>query len=194
MVLLEPFVSTERICRWARRLRYQNCLSNCDAGGKVWMFWSNDLHFEQVISSDQMLAGCFSWGNYRVLASFIYASCCLIRRRELWVQLRPLDSVGNAWFVGGDFDIVRSNEEKLGGLITSSRAKHDFNSVNQDSCLIYVSFDGPKLSWCNGPQGTRRIWDWLDLVLVNQNFKEKFPSLAMSYLDRTFSDHCPMVI
>lgn len=69
-------------------------------------------------------------------------------------------------------------------------AKQEFN----DTGLIDTPFDGPKFSWCSGRQGIHRIWARLDRILVNQNFKNEFPSASMSYLDRTSLDHCPMVL
>lgn len=89
------------------------------------------------------------------------------KKKLLWDQLRALDTRGTAWFVGGYFNTIRYNEEKLCGILTSSTTKRDFNSVIQDPCLIEVPFDGPKLSWCNGRNGARRIWAQLDRVLVN---------------------------
>lgn len=73
-------------------------------------------------------------------------------------------------------------------------AKQEFNNFIHDTGLINIPFDGPKLSWCNGRQGIRRIWVQLDHILLDQNFKNKFPSASMSYLDRTSSEHCLMVL
>ncbi|XP_022893966.1 uncharacterized protein LOC111408437 [Olea europaea var. sylvestris] len=192
--ILEPFVSLEKIGRWARNLRFENFCTNMDYGGKMWLFWSSDIEFDQIQVSSQILSGWFSRDGVRVLGSFVYANVLQVHRRELSDQLRDLDCGGDALFVGGDFNIVRSDEEHVGGLLPSTSGKFEFNKAIHDVGLMDIPFDGPKLSWGNGKQGLHRIWARLDRILVNQPFKNQFQEVSLSYLDRTSSDHCPMVL
>lgn len=169
-------------------------MSDVSIGGKIWLFWANDVTIEQVILSDQIISGWLSWEGIRICTSFVYASCYLQRRRELWDLIHNVDCDADPWLIGSDFNAIRTNDEKIGGIIPPSRVKHDFNTVIHDSDLLEVPFDGPKFSWYNGRQGLRRIWACLDRILVNQNFKDKFPLVSMSYLDRASSYHYTMII
>lgn len=109
-------MSVDRIACWAGSLRFSHYASNVAEGAKIWMFWNNELSFSLTSSSDQMISGWFSLGNVQVLTSFVYASCFQRRRRKLWEQLRLIVSERYGWLVGGDFNTVRSNDEKHGGV------------------------------------------------------------------------------
>lgn len=47
--------------------------------------------------------------------STIYGKCSKLERRELWQCLDSVAPVHEAWLIGGDFNIVRSLNERLGG-------------------------------------------------------------------------------
>lgn len=113
----------------------------------------------------------------------MYASCCQRRKGELWDQLKRLDSGNFGQLVGGDFNIVRSNGEKIGRLFASSLAVWEFNNFIHEAGMFDIPSTGSKLSWCNGRQGTRRIWARLDRILITQNFNTQCPSSSISYLD-----------
>lgn len=114
--------------------------------------------------------------------------------RELWEYLCALDEGVWLCFVGGDFNIIRCDEEKVGGLLSASRAKEDFNTCIHDCGLIELPFGGQKFSCHNGRLEGRRIWVRLDRILVNSLFLNVLQDARMKYLPRTSSDHCPMLI
>ncbi|KAG6730863.1 hypothetical protein I3842_01G100500 [Carya illinoinensis] len=142
----------------------------------------------------QALSGWFSIGNSRVLTTFIYASCFQEHRWVLWSYLQDLDGGDNIpWFLGGDFNIIRPEGEKIGGVCHSSRGRDEFNRCIQDCSLVDLPYSGNRFSWCNGRLGGGRIWARLDRVLVNTGFLSSFPNSCLMYLPRTSSDHCPMI-
>ncbi|XP_042974693.1 uncharacterized protein LOC122306327 [Carya illinoinensis] len=163
-------------------------------GGKVWLFWANGIEFQLHSVMAQALSGWFSIGNSRVLTTFIYASCFQEQRRVLWSYLQDLDGGANIpWFLGGDFNIIRSEGEKIGGVCQSSRGRDEFNRCIQDCSLVDLPYSSNRFSWCNGRLGGGRIWARLDRVLVNTGFLSRFPNSCLMYLPRTSSDHCPMI-
>ncbi|XP_042964616.1 uncharacterized protein LOC122298830 [Carya illinoinensis] len=114
--ILEPFLSVNKCAHWARWLRLPNFCNHVEVGGKVWLFWADGIEFQLHSVMAQALSGWFSLGNSRVLATFIYASCFQEQRRVLWSYLQDLDGGDNIpWFLGGDFNIIRSEGEKIGG-------------------------------------------------------------------------------
>ncbi|KAF5450310.1 hypothetical protein F2P56_030673 [Juglans regia] len=144
--------------------------------------------------SDQALAGWFVCGNVRVLAVFVYASCFRRKRLELWDFLRALDAGTCPFFVGDDVNIVRNNDEKVGGLLRPYRPELEFNHCIHDCGLIDIPSDGNKFSWRNGRQGGRHIWAKLDCILVSSSFLNSFGEARMEFLLWTSSDHCPMLL
>lgn len=156
-----------------------NFVNNAEVGGKVWLFWDDSLDFEFISMTDQVLSGWFVFGNVKVLVSNVYASCFQRKRRELWEYLCDLDADGGPLFVGGDFNIVRSDEEKVGGFLRAPRAREDFNLCIQDCGLIEIPSGGNKFSWCNGRIEGQRIWARLDRVLVNSLFLNTFGDARM---------------
>ncbi|XP_042972861.1 uncharacterized protein LOC122304669 [Carya illinoinensis] len=194
VAILEPFLSVNKCAHWARWLRLPNFCNNVEAGGKVWLFWADGIEFQLHSVMTQALSGWFSLGNSRVLATFIYASCFQEQRRVLWSYLQDLDGGDNIpCFLGGDFNIIWSEGEKIGGVCQSSRGRDEFNRCIQDCSLVDLPFSGNRFSWCNGRLGGGRIWARLDRVLVNTGFLSSFPNNCLTYLPRTSSDHCPMV-
>lgn len=98
------------------------------------------------------------------------------------------------WLIGWDFNIIRNESEKVGGLLQASWAKADFNGCIHDCALLDLPFKGNRLSWCNGRLGGRRIWARSDRVLVNMQFLNLFGDANISYLPKTSSDHSPMLM
>ncbi|XP_041004039.1 uncharacterized protein LOC121249397 [Juglans microcarpa x Juglans regia] len=70
----------------------------------------------------------------------------------------------------------------------------DFNRLIHEGGLIDLNSHGSKFSWCNGQRGLARAWAKLDRVLLDANLMSTFPNTTCSYLQRTTSDHCPMII
>ncbi|XP_035545915.1 uncharacterized protein LOC118348412 [Juglans regia] len=94
----------------------------------------------------------------------------------------------------GDFNIIRSDDEKVSGIFRASLAKVEFNSAIQEYGLIDLPWAGQRLSWCNGRLGSRRVWARLDRVLVNVELMNLFEGGRVEYLSRTTSDLCPMLV
>ncbi|XP_042972959.1 uncharacterized protein LOC122304761 [Carya illinoinensis] len=172
---------------------FTSFVNNSDVGGKIWLFWADDLEFEMSSCSDQAISGWFSYGSARILCSFVYASCFREKRVELWDYLRLQDPHGFPWLIGGDFNIIRADAEKIGGVFKAPRAKADFNRWINDCALIDPPRKGNQLSWCNGRIGGRRIWARLDRILVNLQFINLFEGSSYRYLPRSSSDHAPML-
>lgn len=75
VALLEPFLVANKCRRWARWMHRPNFINDADVGGKIWLFWNDELEFGCVAMSDQALSGWFVCGNVRVLVTTVYASC-----------------------------------------------------------------------------------------------------------------------
>ncbi|XP_042964506.1 uncharacterized protein LOC122298703 [Carya illinoinensis] len=172
---------------------FPSFVNNAEVGGKIWLFWASEVDFQLTACSDQAISGWFVFGSTRIFSSFVYASCFREKRVELWDYLRVQDPQGQPWFIGGDFNIIRTDSEKIGGLFKAPRGKAEFNDLINVCALIEPPSCGNILSWCNGRNGGRRIWARLDRILVNMQFINLFEGSNYSYLPRSSSDHAPML-
>lgn len=53
----------------------------------------------------------------RFCATLVYAKCDDQLRLEIWEDLYSIaDDINSPWLIGGDFNVVLNEEEKIGGL------------------------------------------------------------------------------
>uniref|UniRef100_A0A803PLN3 Reverse transcriptase domain-containing protein n=1 Tax=Cannabis sativa TaxID=3483 RepID=A0A803PLN3_CANSA len=98
-----------------------------------------------------------------------------------------------AWVVGGDFNEILSQKEKMGGPPKPAYLIQKFRKA-LDSChLRDMGFEGSEHTWCNGRK-QNLIFERLDRVCGNPDWFVMFPCAKVSHLDRTNSDHCPLLL
>ncbi|GAA0144868.1 hypothetical protein LIER_05197 [Lithospermum erythrorhizon] len=93
------------------------------------------------------------------------------------------------WVVMGDFNVVKGHSEQIGGKSLNNRALEDFNDCLLNCRLEDAGYIGSTLSWTNG-----RIAKRLDRVLHNQEFGDHFPHIIVKQLEKTISDHAPLLV
>lgn len=101
--------------------------------------------------------------NTQVLyGSFVYAKCTATERRQLW---KALDNFGGnlkeLCFVAGDFNMVKTEEERL-GCHSSRGSTMDFNNFMLRAGLIDAGYNGNKYTWCRREHGLDVKWARLD--------------------------------
>lgn len=91
--------------------------------------------------------------------------------------------------MGGDFNVIISEEEKLGGLpVTVSKIK-DFKRYINMCNLKDPSFKCSKFTWWNGRTDEDCIIKRLDKILCNERLYELFPILEVEHLFKSGSNH-----
>ncbi|KAE8687175.1 hypothetical protein F3Y22_tig00111022pilonHSYRG00184 [Hibiscus syriacus] len=88
--------------------------------------------------------------------------------------------------LGGDFNVVMSQDEKMGGavnLVTMFAFKDFMSKAN----LLDLPLVGGRFTWCNN----RDIptYEKLDRFLVDQRFLSLYPMITQRLLERSVSDH-----
>ncbi|XP_040991189.1 uncharacterized protein LOC121238375 [Juglans microcarpa x Juglans regia] len=194
VVLAEPFLRDELLDDVKRVLGFDYGLSNGAWDGKLWIFWMNDVDVSMVSCGTQQITVLVSNGSMKCKASFVYAKCTYVQRRELWADLEKESNGTEPWLITGDFNIIVSDEERQGGRPRPLVAMEEFNFWIHSCGLLELKYLGKRFSWCNGHVGRDRSWARLDRSLVVQNFVQAFPDSFMRYLPRTSSDHALMVI
>ncbi|XP_022880947.1 uncharacterized protein LOC111398252 [Olea europaea var. sylvestris] len=146
-----------------------------------------------VAVTDQFIAVDMNWDGKVVRLIFIYTKCDYILRRELLLSLGQLMSSSFPVIFVGDYNIVKNEEERAGGLPVTRVAKNDFIQFIDSHGLYDLPFLGSKFTWfsnCNGSM----IWERLDRALTNHACLDQFPNSIVNHLERSHSDHAPLLI
>ncbi|KAL7202408.1 hypothetical protein ACSBR1_033976 [Camellia fascicularis] len=95
---------------------------------------------------------------------------------------------GIPWCVGGNFNVVRSLEEKLGAtpLVASIQA---FSSLIDDLALVDLPLQGGAYTWSGGG-----VMSCLDKFLVKGEWEEHFSQMTQIRLSCPVSDHWPVLL
>lgn len=83
------------------------------------------------------------------IISSIYARCNNGKRLELWEKLEDIDDNNTPWIIGGEFDVILNEEEKMGGLDFSQNKVVDFGQFISKCALSELRFVGSSYIWWN---------------------------------------------
>ncbi|KAA3479433.1 Retrovirus-related Pol polyprotein LINE-1 [Gossypium australe] len=87
----------------------------------------------------------------------------------------------------GDFNVILSSNEKIGGLLAGKRCPHFGNFVDLAN-LHDLGFRGPPFTWHRG-----NLFERLDHALGNEVWVNYFPNSLTTHLPRIKSDHRPLL-
>ncbi|XP_070038372.1 uncharacterized protein [Nicotiana tomentosiformis] len=127
--------------------------------------------------------------------TFVYAKCSSLDRLELCNNLYYLAAnMELPWVVGGDFNVVLHEEEKIGGLLVYLPEIEDFAFCINSSGLFDTGYKGSPFTLWNERSDVECIFKRLDRILANQPFQTLFPNIEVEHLIRTGSDHAPLLM
>ncbi|XP_071727017.1 uncharacterized protein [Rutidosis leptorrhynchoides] len=114
------------------------------------------------------------------------------KKETLWDSLSNLLSGKDdeIWVLGGDFNEVRNQDERLNCEFIEYRARH-FNSFISANGLIDIPLGG-RLFTQVSDDGIK--FSKLDRFLVSEKAIVVWDNLSAKALERTNSDHCPIVL
>ncbi|GKA08346.1 putative RNA-directed DNA polymerase [Tanacetum coccineum] len=121
----------------------------------------------------------------------VYAPQASHLKECLWSSIATLiNSVNATWVVFGDFNVVRSQDERSGCYFDSSEAGV-FNDFISRTGLFDLPLGGRRFTRFDkdGRKASK-----LDRFLVSSNFFDVWNDASVSVLCRSFSDHCPLLI
>ncbi|KAH0692908.1 hypothetical protein KY290_021060 [Solanum tuberosum] len=76
----------------------------------------NNIYKEADLSPQMMTRGNKRKGK-KILVTLVYAKCTAVERLRLWEDIYAIcDNHSLPWMVGGDFNVVMGEDEKIGGL------------------------------------------------------------------------------
>ncbi|XP_059315805.1 uncharacterized protein LOC132066520 [Lycium ferocissimum] len=126
--------------------------------------------------------------------SNIFAKCSEVERLQLWDNIYSLaNGMSLPWMIGGDFNVVLNEEEKIGGIPVLAQDIEDFAFCFNSCELEKIQFKGSPFTWWNGRASNNCIFKRLDRMLVNTELQSWFSHMEVEHLARTGSDHAPLL-
>ncbi|XP_042484554.1 uncharacterized protein LOC122064837 [Macadamia integrifolia] len=98
----------------------------------------------------------------------------------------------NPWGIIGDFNVVRSTSEKLGGVPIDPTFVKAFNSCLDDVNRNDLRWSSANLTWQNRRSGADRMAYKLNRALVNEAWMTYYPASFATFDAPTISNHCPI--
>ncbi|XP_016488047.2 uncharacterized protein LOC107808078 [Nicotiana tabacum] len=173
----------------------ESALSN--VSGKIWLLIDEDVEWELLIDTEQQLTiKVLHHGiGKHIIMTFVYSKCSSQERLELWNNLYYLASdMELPWVVGGDFNVILGEEEKIGGFPVYPPEYEDFAFCINSCGLFDLSYKGSPFTWWNGRPNEECIFKCLNIFFVNLPFQSLFPNIEVEHLIRTGSDHAPLLM
>ncbi|XP_015160507.1 uncharacterized protein [Solanum tuberosum] len=191
---MEPFQDARHIQRYKRRLGMNYV--NYNVNGQIWVFVREHVHVGVISDSEQQLTLQLTLEDgAQILASAIYVKCTATERMLLWGDIYSISrDFTIPWMVGGDFNVILGEEEKIGGLPVYPQEYEDVGECLTSSGLEDVNFSGNPFTWWNGRANGDCIFKRLDRVVVNQMLEDLYGNIGVQHLTRTGSDHAPLLL
>ncbi|XP_060216593.1 uncharacterized protein LOC132644061 [Lycium barbarum] len=114
-------------------------------------------------------------------------TCSEVERLQLWDSLYLLTSnMTSLWLVGGDFNVIMNEEEKIGGLPVLPQEYEDF-AFCLNSCELHeMPFKGSPFTWWNGRAANDFLTD--DVFLSFKLKMKKLKTALSTWSKTTFGD------
>ncbi|GJV40039.1 RNA-directed DNA polymerase, eukaryota [Tanacetum coccineum] len=170
---------------------YSDSLGN--SGGILCIWEESVFKKDYVTISDSFVAIYGTWipNKAKILIVAIYAPQQPMFRRVLWDYMSILLSRWNGEAIlTGDFNEVRTNDERRGSWFNSYNARL-FNHFISSSGLVDIKMEGYAFTWSH-PSANKM--SKLDRFLISDGIISLFPSITALCLDRHLSDHRPILL
>ncbi|XP_059285202.1 uncharacterized protein LOC132038567 [Lycium ferocissimum] len=191
--LMEPFEDAEQVERFRRKLGMETTFVNIS--GKIWLFLSEDVQGSVEIDNEQQITlKLFHQSlNCNIVLTVVYASCDAGERRMLWDSISQVSNLFDLpWLVGGDFNVISTEEEKLGGLLVLYNEVADFNHCLSSCGLQDLGYVGSTYTWWNGRDEEACIFKKLDRMVCNDKLLDVMPTMKVTHLIKKGSNHSPL--
>ncbi|GKD50975.1 RNA-directed DNA polymerase, eukaryota [Tanacetum coccineum] len=121
----------------------------------------------------------------------VYAPQEVSEKKMLWSYLNHvIDNWSGETIIMGDFNEVRSKEERYGSIFNDHYASL-FNSFISSGGLVEVPLGGCAFTWCH-KSGNKM--SKLDRFLISEGLMGMCPNISAITLDRYLSDHRPILL
>ncbi|GKV39902.1 hypothetical protein SLEP1_g47602 [Rubroshorea leprosula] len=163
------------------------------SGGMLCIWNSKKFKMGRVLAGTDFIGVEGAWGVEQCPVSIInvYSPCQLGKKRILWEELKALVAGrGGNWCIMGDFNAVRKVGER-GGSREISAEMREFDGFIRDVGLVDLPLIGRKFTWV---QASGRSMSRIDRFLLSEGWLTKWGDAKQWGLNRTVSDHCPILL
>ncbi|CAA0843337.1 Unknown protein, partial [Striga hermonthica] len=164
--------------------------------GGLLLFWDFYVNIIQIKKKSFYIAVEFSLGlDPPQWGIFVYFSTCKQARISQWEELlEDKDHWGDSWFTIGDWNDLRTAEEKLGGIKKSSRSFLGFNSFINRMGMDELPLQGYKFTWCNLRDGEGMVEEKLDRGFASFSWTQSYQNACISNKIKSASDHSLLLL
>jgi exonuclease III len=114
---------------------------------------------------------------------------------QFWENMMQLGSTFNGpWLCIGDFNMILSQQDKMGGLLYASSSTDYFHEFVNSFGLVDLGFTGNPFTWSNHRDGRHLIRQRLDCGMASSQWVHLFPSTSILHLPALSSDHSPLLL
>ncbi|MFS7913005.1 putative RNA-directed DNA polymerase [Helianthus anomalus] len=163
------------------------------SGGLISLWDPNVFEHSDSIKDRNFIIsrGKIKGSGRRINIANIYAPQDIQAKRILWDRLREvIENSTGMWILLGDFNAVRSQDERLKTRFNSLCAGNFNSFIYEAGLLEYDMRDRKFTRWGdNGRKGSK-----IDRMLVCSEFFSLWPSACFRALPRYLSDHSPIVL
>ncbi|XP_020705885.2 uncharacterized protein LOC110116580 [Dendrobium catenatum] len=173
------------------------CYPAEDISGGLMVCWRKDLAtFSILLSSPQtIIEELYIANKGKWIIASVYGNNDLYKRKNLWNTLEGISNPVYPIIIGGDFNCILSQKDKLGGKrFKYTQGVQDFNNFISSCDLHELKFIGPRYTWCNKKTGGARIMERLDKCFLNSAALLSIINLVVKHLPRIASDLCPILV
>eukprot|EP00253_Pinus_taeda_P030717 PITA_30717 len=101
---------------------------------------------------------------------------------------------GRNIFLGGDLNLIRNADEKLGGNFYADPSRDSLEAIIQTHNLVDIPPLNGRFTWSNKRIGNNNIKERLDQILVQERIVARFSNIQSKIILGYFSDHKPVAL
>ncbi|KAJ0797670.1 putative RNA-directed DNA polymerase [Helianthus annuus] len=177
---------------WGNTDFYYDWVPSSGRSGGLITIWNPKLLVDTVVTKHAnflSVSGVLKESGKEMVFVNVYVPHKIIDKRRVWAELNLfLRSNDKYWFLGGDFNCVRSREERRNSKFHVP-SSGEFNNFIEDIGGCEFPLRGQKFTFCSGDKLSR-----IDRILVSNSIISDWPNAEYRALLREFSDHNPLVL
>ena len=166
------------------------------AGGIAILWNPNDIILDSWTSMSRILTGLgrIVGTKEQVVISGVYGPPSPGEKENFLNSMKIIRRLylEAAWIIGGDFNLIRSLEEKKGGIRKMDHFMDKFNELIEDLRLVDIQTINGICTWNNSRGGKNQIASRLDRFLVSEGIMNKDIFVEAKIMPSLGSDHWPI--
>jgi len=200
MIVQETKISTKKMREILDRSKNRYEMMGQDAigsaGGLVIIWNPEEIQIDNWMSSPRILIGIAKIiGTIEeFVISGVYGPHTPRERKNFLQNLKAMRTriPEKPWIVGGDFNLIKSLEEKRGGLRRMDTDMEMFGDMIRDQRLVDIQTINGNHTWNNQRGGANQIASRLDRFLISEQIMMKDVFIEATILPVAGSDHWPI--